>query len=191
MQPLSEENLIGADAGILNFVRDADRRPCRLVISSTQIIGLVSLSDLQRLPVRPVLFMLITHLELLMTDVIRAEFETRDAWMMRLSDTRRAEFNRRLNGRRRSDMEVNPLLMTEFCDKATIIAKRSDLPCSRGEFGRAMKAAQALRDDVAHANDFAATPDTARNTCAVVRTIEEWIGRLKRPPFRSDRKATP
>jgi hypothetical protein len=83
---LSEENLIGADAGILTFVRDADSRPCRLVVAGTEIIGLVSLSDLQRLSVRPVLFMLITHLELLMTDVIRAEFEASSEWKDRLSD---------------------------------------------------------------------------------------------------------
>lgn len=80
MEPLSEENLIGADAGILTFVRDADVRPCRLIVAGTEIVGLVSLSDLQRLPVRPVLFMLITHLELLMAEVIRVEFGTSDDW---------------------------------------------------------------------------------------------------------------
>jgi hypothetical protein len=44
MRPLSEENLIGADAGILDFVRDADRQRCRLVISGREIGGLVTLS---------------------------------------------------------------------------------------------------------------------------------------------------
>ena len=55
MRPLSEENLIGADASILAFVRDADFRKCRLVVSGSQISGLVTLSDLQRLPVRAAL----------------------------------------------------------------------------------------------------------------------------------------
>jgi hypothetical protein len=56
MRHLSEANLIGADASILAFVRDADRHKCRLVVSGCEISGLVSLSDLQRLPVRAALF---------------------------------------------------------------------------------------------------------------------------------------
>jgi CBS domain containing-hemolysin-like protein len=43
MHPLSETNLIGADASILAFVRDADRQRCRLVVSRQEISGLVSL----------------------------------------------------------------------------------------------------------------------------------------------------
>jgi hypothetical protein len=32
MQPLSEENLIGADASLLTFIRNGDRQMCRLVV---------------------------------------------------------------------------------------------------------------------------------------------------------------
>jgi hypothetical protein len=58
MQRLSEDNLIGADAGILTFLRSADRVGCRLVMSGAEISGLVTLSDLQQLPVRAALFAL-------------------------------------------------------------------------------------------------------------------------------------
>jgi hypothetical protein len=50
--PLSEELVIGADSSILEFVSDADSKPCRLVVFGARIEGLVSLSDLQKLPVR-------------------------------------------------------------------------------------------------------------------------------------------
>ena len=60
--PLAEEHLVGADASILDFVVQADRRPCRLVVSGSQIVGLVTLSDLQRLPVRAALFALLQDL---------------------------------------------------------------------------------------------------------------------------------
>jgi CBS domain containing-hemolysin-like protein len=50
MQLLSEGNLLGADASIVAFVRNADEQRCRLIISQNEISGLVSLSDLQRLP---------------------------------------------------------------------------------------------------------------------------------------------
>ena len=42
MRPLCEENLIGADASILDFLRDADQRPCRLIVAGRDITGLVS-----------------------------------------------------------------------------------------------------------------------------------------------------
>jgi hypothetical protein len=35
MKPLGEDNLIGADASILSFVKSADTNPCRLVVSDS------------------------------------------------------------------------------------------------------------------------------------------------------------
>src|ERR1700722_8340286 len=90
MDPLSEDNMIGADAGILTFVKSADRNSCRLVMSGAEISGLVTLSDLQQLPVRAALFALITHPELTMAEAIRREFDGRDQWKSRLSEERLA-----------------------------------------------------------------------------------------------------
>jgi len=42
----------GADASILDFVWDADTKPCRLVVSGSKIVGLASFHDLQKLPAR-------------------------------------------------------------------------------------------------------------------------------------------
>ena len=63
MRPLSEGNLLGADASILTFIRYADHQKCRLIVSGHEISGLVCLSDLQRLPVRAALFGLVTCLK--------------------------------------------------------------------------------------------------------------------------------
>src|SRR5262249_55324712 len=52
MQPLSSANLIAIDAPLLQFVLSADTNPCRLILDDTEIRGLVTLSDIQRLPVR-------------------------------------------------------------------------------------------------------------------------------------------
>ncbi len=85
MRPLSEENLIGADASILAFIRNADQQECRLVVSGPEISGLVSLSDLQRLPVRAALFAMVTHLEITMAHAIRSECNRSEDWLIRLS----------------------------------------------------------------------------------------------------------
>jgi CBS domain-containing protein len=183
MEPLSEENLIGADAGILTFIRHADSRPCRLVFAGTRIVGLVSLSDIQRLPVRPVLFMLITHFELLMADIIRIRFKTQDVWKELLSKDQRRRLDKRIADRRRDGMEIDPLLMTEFSEKTTIVGKIITLSDDQDLFKSDMDTARRFRNDLAHAKNFAATREDAEQTCKTVRSIEKWIGRLRCPPF--------
>jgi hypothetical protein len=91
--PLAEEHLIGADASILDFVVQADRRPCRLVVSGSQIVGLVTLSDLQRLPVRAALFALVTGFEMTMADLIKAKLPDESAWMAMLNQRGSTRFN--------------------------------------------------------------------------------------------------
>lgn len=69
-QALSEDILIAADASIFDFIMQADRHPTNLVVSGSQIAGLVSLSDIQQLPVRAALFSAITSFEMAMALVI-------------------------------------------------------------------------------------------------------------------------
>jgi predicted transcriptional regulator len=70
MAPLGEPNLIAARAGVRDFIRSADTAPARLVIDGTRVSGIVTIADLQKLPVRVALFSLITHLELLITEYV-------------------------------------------------------------------------------------------------------------------------
>ena len=130
MLPLAEEYLIGADASILDFVIDADSKPCRLVLAGARIAGLVSLSDLQRLPVRAALFALITGLEIAMTEAIRRRYPTTADWMHHLSVGRRDALREQIEGSRRDDGFVDDLLFTQFCDKADIIRKSVSFPRS-------------------------------------------------------------
>jgi hypothetical protein len=174
MRPLLEENLIGADASILTFVRHADGQPCRLVISGSEISGLVTLADLQHLPVRAALFGMVTHLEIVMADAIRREFGQGDDWADRLSTERRDTFIEKIAAAKRDDARVEPLLFTQFCDKTTIIKKRPNFPWSKGAFKGDLQRIEALRNDLAHANDYASTREAARKVCETVRLMETW-----------------
>ena len=51
MEYLNGRNLIAADAPLLHFIYEADTCPCRLILDGAQITGLVTLSDIQKLPV--------------------------------------------------------------------------------------------------------------------------------------------
>jgi CBS domain-containing protein len=182
MERLSEDNMIGADAGILTFVKTADRNGCRLVMSGAEISGLVTLSDMQQLPVRAALFALITHLEMTMTEAIRREFDGSDQWKTRLSEERLAGILSKRDKAMAADTEVDELLFTQFDDKITIIRKSSRFAGSKSAFEREMKEARDLRDNLAHANEYAATREAAARVCDTVRTIEHWIAQLSNWP---------
>jgi hypothetical protein len=114
MQALSEENLIGADAAILAFVRDADRHRLRLVVSGREISGLVSISDLQKLPVRAALFAIVTQLEMIMADAIRREFQDADGWLKRLPMARQIKLRDEIEKSHAQDTFVDACYLLSF-----------------------------------------------------------------------------
>jgi hypothetical protein len=182
MRPLSEKNLIGADASILKFVRGADHQQCRLIISDTEISGIVSLSDLQRLPVRAALFAMVTHLEIIMTENIRRAFDGSDGWLERLSSDRQLKVRDKVAAAKTNDAYVDMLLFTEFADKVTIIRKSPNFSSSRTSFRRELSRIQTLRNDLAHAKNYAENRDAASGVCITVRLIDSWSERLATRP---------
>jgi CBS domain-containing protein len=168
--PLSEENLIGADASILDFVLDADQRPCRLVISGAKIVGLVSLSDLQRLPVRAALFALITGFEMTMAAFIRQKHPEDNDWLKFLAETRQRRVGEEKIKAKAGDSYVDSLLFTQFCDKREIV-KLQFAEDRRESLGESLVKIEKLRDSVAHANDYALSSSQAKSVCGVVRQL--------------------
>jgi hypothetical protein len=191
MRLLSEENLIGANASILSFVRDADRHRCRLVISDCEISGLVSLSDLQRLPVRAALFTMVTHLEILMSHLIRLEYSHSSEWLKSLSPDRQQGICDEIDKSRRNDSFIDDLLFTQFADKVTIIKKSALISSNKNQFKQDLGRVRKLRDDLAHANDYAATRDAARSVCETVRIMDTWIEEFARRLSSSRNAHTP
>lgn len=172
-RPQSEEHLIGADASILDFIREADCRPCRLVVSGTGIVGLVTLSDLQKLPVRAALFALVTGLEISMSEAIKRDFPTPEDWLPLLSKGRRDKVQREIDDSKNQDGFVDDLLFTGFCDKRDILTR---LPCfssRKKDLRKRLEEIEDLRNTLAHANDYAATPDAQRKVCIVLRNLLE------------------
>lgn len=178
MRPLSEGILIGADAGILDFVRDADWHPCRLVVSGSEIGGLVTLSDLQKLPVRAALFAAITQLEMIMAEAIRREFDESDEWIGRLSDNRQSKLRDKMSQSSDDNGFIEGLLFTDFCDKRTIIHKSQLFEGSKTAFKAEMEEVEKLRNLLVHASDYASAPAAAARICKTVRLIDQWVPRL-------------
>jgi hypothetical protein len=179
--PLSEETIIGADSSILDFVRDADQKPCQLVVSGAHIVGLVSLSDLQRLPVRAVLFALITGFEITMMSAIRKWYVDEEEWISCLSDGRREVLEGQRDAALALDSFIDSLLLTQFSDKKQLVLKRYQGLRSKTSLKDALNKIERLRDFVAHANDYAPSPKQATEVCAVVRNLLELRAEISTP----------
>ncbi|BDW99187.1 hypothetical protein [Maricaulis maris] len=178
---LSEEMLIGADASIWQFLRTADQVETRLVVKGHSVAGLVTLSDLHKLPVRTALFAALTNLEVCMTTLIGESLGYDAAnWLQHLALNRRDVLARHEKSARANDEFINSLLLTQFCDKREIIAKAGlvDLPPDR--LRQDLKEAERLRNFVAHSNDFAQDDLRAQEVCRTARSIERLIVSMQR-----------
>jgi hypothetical protein len=190
-QPLHENYLIGADASILSFMREADTRPFRLLVSDQGVVGLVSLSDLQRLPVRAALFGLVTGLEIAMTEAILASDPRGEKWVTCISAERRNDLRMRIEEARRNEGIVTELLFTQFCDKRDILIKllfKEEPIRRRQELARKFKRIEKLRNDLAHANDYAVSSQDASVVCVIVRDILDMRELVKQQVIAPERQ---
>lgn len=170
---LSEDIVIGADASIFDFIRSADQVSTKLVVSGDGVAGLVSLSDIQQLPVRAALFALVTSLEMAMSIAIEEKWPTPDEWIGQLTEHRQKLLKGEIKAARHGDSFVSEIAFTQLSDKTDLLLKGDLIGGSKRSRRREMKAIQRLRDNLAHANSYADTPTAAAAVCAVVRSIYE------------------
>jgi hypothetical protein len=168
---LSEDTVIGADASIFDFIRNADEVSTKLVVSGEGVAGLVSLSDIQQLPVRAALFALVTSLKMAMSLAIERRWERPTDWMALLSESGKEGLLTKIENAKQRDGFVSEIAFTEFSQKSTILIKGGLLSGSRSSHDARFKPIRKLRDDLAHANSYADTPEAAKSVCRVVRCI--------------------
>ena len=65
-EPLSEQNCLRGDSPLIDYVLTADERPFRIVQLTSGKLGTVDVEDLQKLPVRALLFIKFAQLETLL-----------------------------------------------------------------------------------------------------------------------------
>lgn len=187
MDPLSDVNLVGEDASILDFIEGIDTKPYRLVVAGGGIAGIVTWSDLQKLPVRASLFGLITGLELAMSRAIRHRFADGEEWLRHLDDDARGRIGRRIKKSRHNDSEVDPLLHTDFGHKTAILAAiNCPGPWAGTQRERDFRHIRKLRNAVAHARDYATSRKKANHVRRVAHNLVRIRGELVK--WRPDRK---
>jgi len=162
MQPVTDENLISAGAPLLDFVMTADTCPCRLVLDGTVIRGLITLSDIQRLPVRTVLFALFIHLELLMTDALKQTLGDDASLLDRLDTNPAKRAKKHWKKAKDAGMDRDVYAAMMFSDKITLARQTRLLGLDETQIGQELGQIETLiRHPIAHGNNFAANPSAS------------------------------
>lgn len=178
--PLSEDILIGANASIFDFILQADTHPTNLVISGEKIAGLVSLSDIQQLPVRAALFALVTSLEMALGVMIGRLWPNTGDWLGRLSSQRQRTITSWVEKAQKRDGFVNELAHTSLRDKGVLVAGSGLMETPSGKISSTVDDIYALRNKLAHGDEYAATPEDAKKVCEIVRSIYQLKDELLR-----------
>jgi len=177
MQQLDESLLVRAEAPLMSFVRLAGIFPYKLVLNESAIVGIVTRSDLLKLPVRLLAFAFMTHLEMLMADVIRTKYSPADeSWFDMLSDDRRKKVSGKREKLKGSRLDLDLLEFTEFCDKRQIVKKIAGFG---GDFIEDAEEAEKLRNQIAHAATFISSDEEAREFALKLQKSEKWMGKLQ------------
>jgi hypothetical protein len=176
MQPLSEGLIVSADMPLADLIPQLRDSHSRLVLRGGRLDGLVTQSDLLRLPVRMLLFGLISHLELCLRSLVRKRIPL-PKWLELLPADRRREITGKLREFADARFEPDPLEFTNFSDVLNMLALQSDLGLG-GRFKTETDAIRDLRNDVAHAKTFVASVDDVSRFVDRFTYIRDWIGRI-------------
>ena len=168
MLPLSEELIVSADMAIAELIPRMRTLPYRLILRGDRIDGLVTHSDLLKLPVRIVVFGLLTHLEMVMADLVSTHWPA-DEWLTALGPGRRAKLLEKETVLRQRGLNPPRIELTEFADKRDLCKRL--LATGRRRFDQQMDGLRNLRDQLAHAATFV---DAADSSTGIGSFVDQW-----------------
>ena len=182
-QQFDIQDLVSSYSPIYQSLQRLCERKRLFVLGRKGVEGIVTVADLQKQPVRLMLFAAVSLLEMAMLAKIRLSF-TDGRWFTMLkserADAALSLHTKRLN--KGQDIDLADCL--QLCDKATILLKNSDL----GAWGFASKSkanhffgrVQTLRDNLAHAQDPSEGTDWPE-VCAMFARVQELTRQLANP----------
>lgn len=177
--PIHENVIIGGDASIYEFIDAADKQRFRLVVSGNEVSGLVTISDLQQLPVRVAIFSLITNLEIVLADVITSKYPDDKDWIKKLSPNRQAMLQAAVDRSSKSDLAVSKMVFTQLSDKTALAIKLDLIDLPNVRLKELFYRINILRNEIAHSANFADDEQKASDLCLTVKSIFEIKKRIR------------
>lgn len=175
-RPLDDSVLVAADNPLSNFLHTVHQQPYRLVVDGTAITGIVTWSDLLKLPVTVFAFSLIAQLELAMNGRIREKYGESTSWLDHLDEKERKQISRRLRKLQQENLVLPELELADLGHKAKVLRS---LLSAKGDFERDLLSMVSLRNDVAHAKDMIRSDAGLKIFVERIETADAWLEMLK------------
>lgn len=166
-RPLDDSLLVSADAPLWHFIHTVHEQPYRLVVERTRITGIVTWSDLLKVPVLVLAFSLMAELELAMNCRILEQYAD-DTWVKL----------RRRQKLERENLTLPTIELADLKDKAKVL--RSILGTGR-DFDAELDKVVQLRNDVDHVKDIVRSDADLKGFVERLETAEAWLHIVKRP----------
>jgi Predicted transcriptional regulator with C-terminal CBS domains len=176
MRPLSEAMLISADAPLSEFLKICHHDSFRLVVDGTSVAGIVTVSDLQKLPVRLHAFTRITHLEMLMAEIIgRRSVGQDDSWRQYLTPRKIKNAEKYRAAYEREDLNLQLIEYTDFGDKVQVISGLcKELALAQPE----LQSVEKLRHEIMHARPVDESQVGVTTFLERLSLTDKWIDTL-------------
>lgn len=148
----------------------------RLVLFGSRIAGIVTPSDLLRLPVRVLAFALLSHLEHTMNRIINADHSEPDGWLKYLKLDRKAELEQDLEKLQQERLNPDLLEFTYLSEKINILKKSKRISNAEAKSAGGLNE---LRHQVAHNRDYARDQKELQNFLGRMQRIRALIAKLE------------
>lgn len=123
LQRLTPDNTVDADAPLEDLPGWLCECQFQIVFSRKRVVGLVNAADLNKQPMRSLLFLHIADAERKLAELIRREYPWNDDWFGMLSDKRRERIAETREEIEKGDVDIDLLEFAYFTDLVTVISK--------------------------------------------------------------------
>ncbi len=173
--PLEVGLLTAAKEPLCQFLPSLKERKYMLVLRGRGIEGIVTRSDLTKLPVRLYGFSLIAHLETLLAQLIEKRFQG-DSFKTELDTHTRKSFESELKRLRKEGMDPPPVEALCLDRKCKIVARAYELGKQATDDLAEIKQ---MRNQVAHIRTYANDQDDVCHFLGRLELARQWITKLQ------------
>lgn len=179
-RPLDDASLIGDRAPVFTFIERVPKQRCCIVVGESGISGMVTASDLQKLPVQVALFGLLAQFEALISMLLRGSLDDpQDKYQSVLSFLPRDQAKKACLDKKINDAKN---LSIDWISPLSLGSKLRALRELRPELMDWQQAdrVKALRDSVAHGKPFAQTYELIDELASAKMALFQLVGDLRR-----------
>ncbi len=180
-EKLHPDMLIASSAPIFDFIDRAENQHCCYIVSRSGISGMVTISDLQKLPVQLALFGLIIQFEHLVGKKLRECLKDAEALFISVLEHLEPNEKTRAEGMKRNSK--TPDLFVDWITPLFLVSKLKVLKKLNFQAIRDWNVTDSinkLRNDIAHGNGYAQTSELVNKLVSTQRHLFESIAMLQK-----------